>query len=1089
LIQMVALVFAKDNEIYSTNAFYPEKPVVLSENKKVRGVDAVILGITPFQYNPVTEELIVYRDIELEIVFEGGNGHFGEDRLRSRWWDTMVKDMMLNYESIPDVKYPDTRAATRLIGCEYLIITPNDAIFQAWADTIKQFRMKQGILTEVVTLDEVGGNNVQTIENYINDAYENWDIPPAACLLLGDYGSDAGNRIMSPMYDNYCVSDQIYADVDFDHQAEIIFARITAQDGSQLANMVMKILKYERNPPTNSHYYNHPITAMGWQTERWFQICSETVNGFWEYELNKEPKRENAIYQGSPGGSWSSNQNTYMVVDYFGPSGLGYIPQTSAHLNDWGGNATRVNADINAGAFMMQHRDHGGTTGWGEPDYQSSDIDGLFNEDLLHVFSINCLTGKYNISGECFAEKFHRSQYGCLSITAASETSYSFVNDTYVWGMFDNMWTDFMPDYGTTPPSRDILPAFGNAAGKYFLEQSEWPYNTNNKEVTYYLFHHHGGAFSTVYSEMPEDITVVHDGFIIPELDYYTVSANQGAFICIHKDGEILGTATATGSTQNVQITPQEPGSSAQMTITLQNHYRFNTTLTPAGPPMPPQEPDPYDSEANVVPYTHLIWENGFGSFSEYYKIYLGTNNPPTNILNGVEVTESPFSLPEHLDHSSTYFWRVDAYNQFGSTAGEVWSFNTKYAPDENFETADFDYNMWTFGGDAYWEIDNENSFDGMYSVRSPILGDSESSSLFLSLDVNAGFNTVISFWKMVSTDYHDKLQFYMDGELKGEWGGLTSFSEEQFPVPTGYHTFEWRYEKDEANSFGDDRVWIDYIYFPPLFDPTVDAGEDASICEGDDYLCEAFVTNCMGVSWETSGTGTFDDNSLMCPVYTPSQEDYLNGDITLTLNGYTKEDDLISDDMALSFEMLPEAPATPVGPEYVDIYYTTETEYVTAGAASALTYEWMLTPEYAGTIEGDMMNASVFWNETFLGEAWISVKGFNDCGEGLFSDELSVTVDNTVGFGEAPADELFARILPNPNNGSFKLEVNIPAEDIIQVTILNSLSHVIFQESNIQITDKYITTINLNDQPEGVYLLYIEGKEETLIRKVIVQK
>ena len=59
------------------------------------------------------------------------------------------------------------------------------------------------------------------------------------------------------------------------------------------------------------------------------------------------------------------------------------------------------------------------------------------------------------MSGECFAEKFHRYTYngensGALGIIAASEVSYSFVNDTYVWGMFDNMWPDFMPDYGTT---------------------------------------------------------------------------------------------------------------------------------------------------------------------------------------------------------------------------------------------------------------------------------------------------------------------------------------------------------------------------------------------------------------------------------------------------------------------------------------------------------------------------------------------------------------------------------------------------------------------------------------------------------------
>ena len=67
-----------------------------------------------------------------------------------------------------------------------------------------------------------------------------------------------------------------------------------------------------------------------------------------------------------------------------------------------------------------------------------------------------------------------------------------------------------MPDYGSTPEERGIIPAFGNAAGKYFLQQSSWPYNTNNKEVTYNLFHHHGDAFTVVYSEIPQDLTIIH---------------------------------------------------------------------------------------------------------------------------------------------------------------------------------------------------------------------------------------------------------------------------------------------------------------------------------------------------------------------------------------------------------------------------------------------------------------------------------------------------------------------------------------------------------------------------------------------------
>jgi len=83
--------YEKDMKIYSRNAFYPAVPVKLSEPTKIRGVDVVILGITPFQYNPVTKELIVYKDIRVKVDFLGGTGHFGDDRLRSLFWEPILQ--------------------------------------------------------------------------------------------------------------------------------------------------------------------------------------------------------------------------------------------------------------------------------------------------------------------------------------------------------------------------------------------------------------------------------------------------------------------------------------------------------------------------------------------------------------------------------------------------------------------------------------------------------------------------------------------------------------------------------------------------------------------------------------------------------------------------------------------------------------------------------------------------------------------------------------------------------------------------------------------------------------------------------------
>ncbi|MBC8485964.1 MAG: T9SS type A sorting domain-containing protein [Bacteroidetes bacterium] len=637
------LEYTKDETIYNTDSFYPENPVILSEQTQIRGIDAVVLGITPFQYNPVTKQLIIYRDIQVEISFGGGNNHFGEDRLRSRWWDPLISDMFLNEASVPEMNYNKSFRGSKDTGCEYLIISPNNPEFQQWADSIKQFRTLQGIKTDVVTLDEIGGNLSYMIENYINTAYTTWDIPPVAILILGDYGTSAANNVIVPSWTGYCVSDNIYADVTGNNMPDIVIARITANDETELETMVTKFLDYERTPPANPDFYNHPVTALGWQTERWFQICSESVGGFWKNVLGKEPVRINAIYDGDPNvDPWSTAANTNTVLNVFGPNGLGYIPTSPAELGGWsGGNADKINDAINSGAFMMLHRDHGGEQGWGEPDYSSSDITGLSNTDLAFVFSINCLTGKYNLTNNsCFTEKFHRytnggQNSGAIGLIAASEVSYSFVNDTYVWGIYDNMWPEFLPQFGTTPDSRGVLPAFGNAGGKYFLQQSSWPYNTGNKTVTYHLFHHHGDAFLTVYTELPQDLTVIHDSNLLEGLETFTVLADTASLIALTVDGEIIGTAVGTGEPVQVIIQGQSSGSQMIVTVTKQNYYRYQATVDviPSNVPYVIEESFEIDDNAGN--------NNGLMEYGESILLTVTMQNIGSVQANNVSVTLS----------------------------------------------------------------------------------------------------------------------------------------------------------------------------------------------------------------------------------------------------------------------------------------------------------------------------------------------------------------------------------------------------------------------------------------------------------------
>ena len=588
--------YEKDLSIYSKNAFFPEQPVTVSEPFSLRGVQTVAVTVVPYQYNPVTKELRVYDDLQFGIRFDGGSGEFGDNRLRSPYWDPILMQNLANYNQLPVIDYEARMQEwvnNRPEGCEYLIVIPNNESFRQYANQLAEYRIKQGILTEVKSLSDMGCTTTAMMKTYFHNAYNSWDIPPVAVLLLGDHNTNMSNGIPaettyhSSSYGN-CITDNGYADVTGDNLPEMAFSRLVAANATEAQMMVSKQIEYEyTNPNMNASTYDQPITALGWQTERWFQICSEAVGGYWRLH-GKHPVRINAIYSGSPGNTWSSNQNTSMVVNYFGPNGLGYIPQTPSELGGWtGGTAAQVVNAVNNGAMLLQHRDHGYYQGWGEPDFSTSNVTQMNNVGkMTFVNTINCQTGTFDHSPECLIEAFMRrtssgQNAGAVGCIGPTQTSYSFVNDTYVWGMYDQYDPQFLPDYGPYAQYEgNWRPAFGNVAGKYFLQQSSWPSNPDKKAITHKMFTSHCDAFLTLYTQVPQTMTVSHPAQITASTTSINVSAPAGAVIALTRNNIILAVATATGSSQSISFTAQPSNSQITIVGTKQDYRRYVGTIT-----------------------------------------------------------------------------------------------------------------------------------------------------------------------------------------------------------------------------------------------------------------------------------------------------------------------------------------------------------------------------------------------------------------------------------------------------------------------------------------------------------------------------
>ena len=587
--------YERDNSVYNKNAFFPEQPVTVSEPFSLRGVQTVAVTVTPYQYNPVTKELRVYDDLQFGVRFDGGNGMFGDARLRSPYWDPILMQNLANYDQLPVIDYEARMQEwvnNRPTGCEYLIVIPNNESFRQYANQLRDYRIQQGILTEVKSLNDMGCTTTAMMKTYFHNAYNTWDIPPVAVLLLGDHNSNMSQGIPaeytyhSTNYGN-CITDNGYADVTGDLLPEMAFCRLVAANATEAQMMVSKQIEYEyTNPNMSADTYDHPITALGWQTQRWFQICSEVVGGYWRLQ-GKHPVRINAIYSGTPGSQWSSNQNTSIVVNYFGPNGLGYIPATPSELGGWtGGTAAQVVNAVNSGSMLLQHRDHGYYQGWGEPDFSTSNVAQMNNTGkLTFVNTINCQTGTFDYSSECLIEAFMRrtsggQNAGAVGCIGPTQTSYSFVNDTYVWGQYDQYDPQFLPDYGPYANYEgNWRPAFGNVAGKYFLQQSSWPYNTDNKAITHKMFTAHCDAFLTLYTQVPTTMNVTHPAQITATTTSINVTAPQGAVVALTRNNNILAVATATGNSQSITFQAQPSNTDITIVATKQDKLRYVGTI------------------------------------------------------------------------------------------------------------------------------------------------------------------------------------------------------------------------------------------------------------------------------------------------------------------------------------------------------------------------------------------------------------------------------------------------------------------------------------------------------------------------------
>jgi len=132
----------------------------------------------------------------------------------------------------------------------------------------------------------------------------------------------------------------------------------------------------------------------------------------------------------------------------------------------------------------------------------------------------------------------------------------------------------------------------------------------------------------------------------------------------------------------------------------------------------------------------------------------------------------------------------------------------------DGFESGGFATFAWQLAGDALWTVGNDQAYEGVMSARSGDISDGESTTLAVDYFVQG--DGEFSFWyKVESEQLFDTLKFIVDGVLMETWSGQIDWTLYSLFLPTGQHSFQWTYAKDESASVGQDCGWIDLVSFP----------------------------------------------------------------------------------------------------------------------------------------------------------------------------------------------------------------------------------------------------------------------------------
>ena len=521
---------SEKGDVYFQNNVFPAQIATVSEPLVMRGMVMVQVSVTPFQYNPVTKELTIIHDADVELVESGTCDMPFIPSKRSRAFEALYKSLVVNYETLSrdDIDYQ--RPAI-------LYVLPNNiGNLLSTVEQLMDWKKRVGFDVNYVSSSNVV-NNKNNLKNYIEDAYETWDNPPVHVTIVGDASGTYDIPTWSESWSGYNGDgDHPYTTLEGgDQYPEVFIGRISFSTSSHLNTIISKTLNYESDPYMNENWFERACLVGDASTSGIScVITNEHINEILDVVGFEEV---NTVYSGS-------------------------FP-------------SQMVSGINEGVSFFNYRGYYGVSG-----FDSGDVGNTSNGFMLPVATvITCGTGSFG-EGESLTESFIRAG------TASNPRGSVVCIGTATLGthtMFNNL-VDMGFYYGAL--IEDIQSVGGALMYGKMMLYKNYPSNPNSYcDIFTHWNNLMGESSLQMWSEYPEVTTVSHPYAVSVGTNYIDIEVAkdagfvEDAWVTIYMDDEVFESGyTNSSGFVRLPIASSETGE-VLVTVTKKNHYPYQSSF------------------------------------------------------------------------------------------------------------------------------------------------------------------------------------------------------------------------------------------------------------------------------------------------------------------------------------------------------------------------------------------------------------------------------------------------------------------------------------------------------------------------------